>query len=168
PYNCTIHASMTGTITVQAVASDGFINSGLNDAWGDPTIDKQGFFITVFPDIKKIFLSWFTYDLQRPANGVTAMLGEPGHRWLTALGTYTGDRATLAIELTQGGIFDANPPDPTQSPYGTIELLVNNCNQIELLYEIPSLGLSRLMFVERTYASPDNVALCESLRSPSP
>ena len=166
PYQCTIHGGMTGTITVEAVASGFVINSGLNDAWGDPAVDKQGFFIIVFPDIKKLFLSWFTYDTQRPPNGVTAILGEPGHRWLTAFGGYTGDTATLNIELTQGGIFDANPPDPTQSPYGTIELLFNNCNQADLSYNIPSLGLSSATTITRTYASPDNVALCESLQTP--
>jgi len=166
PYNCTFHGNMTGTITVEAAASDFLINAGLNDAWGDPAVDKQGFFITVFPDIQKIFLSWFTYDTQRPANGVTAILGEPGHRWLTAFGGFAGDTATLDIELTQGGIFDANPPDPTQSPYGTIQLEFNNCNEAELSYNIPSLGLSRSMVIKRSYASPDNVAVCEALQTP--
>jgi hypothetical protein len=154
-------------ITVTGTSNATFqISNTLNDAWYDPGTNGQGFFITVFPDIQKVFLAWFTYDTERPAGSVTAILGEPGHRWLTAFGGYNGDSATLDIELTQGGIFDANPPAPTQSPYGTIELIFNSCNEAELAYFIPSLGLTRNMLIQRTYASPDTVALCEALQTP--
>ena len=52
------------------------INAGLNDAWFNPKTAGQGFFFTVFPESKQMFLSWFTYDTERPPEDVTAILGE--------------------------------------------------------------------------------------------
>jgi hypothetical protein len=69
------------------------MNAGLNDAWYNPFTDGQGFFITVFPDIGLVNLAWFTYDTELPADDATANLGSPGHRWLTAIGSYDGDQA---------------------------------------------------------------------------
>ena len=140
-------------------------NAGMNDAWVNPATPRQGFFITVYPDIEKLFLGWFTYDLERPADTVTAILGEPGHRWLTAFGSYSGTSATLDIELTEGGLFDSAVPAPVQSPsYGTIQLNVANCNLAYLEYSIPSLGLSGFIPVQRV--TLDNVALCKALQAP--
>ena len=70
------------------------INAGLNDAWLNSATSGQGFLITVFPERKEMFLAWFTYDTERPPEDVTALLGEPGHRWLTAQGPYDGIRRT--------------------------------------------------------------------------
>jgi len=78
-------------ISVEAVTPgpENFVmNAGLNDAWYNPITDGQGFFITVFPDRGVVSLAWFTYDTALPADDATANLGSPGHRWLTALGTY--------------------------------------------------------------------------------
>ena len=61
------------------------ITPGLDDAWFNKTTNGQGLLITVFPDIKQMFLAWFTFNVERPPEDVTAFLGEPGHRWLTAL-----------------------------------------------------------------------------------
>jgi hypothetical protein len=89
------------------------INPGLNDAWFNPATNGQGFLITVFPEIKQMFLAWFTYDTERPPEDVTAMLGGPGQRWLTAQGPYEGDTANLTIFVTEGGVFDAAEPAAT-------------------------------------------------------
>ena len=56
------------------------INAGLNDAWYDPATAGQGFLIAVFPEISQMFVAWFTFDIERPPQDVTAMLGDPGHR----------------------------------------------------------------------------------------
>ncbi len=71
------------------------INAAISDAWFFPDTAGQGFFIIVWEDSKLVFLAWFTYDTERPPEDVTAFLGEPGHRWLTALGPYEGDTALL-------------------------------------------------------------------------
>ena len=140
------------------------INAGLNDTWKNPATPRQGFFITVFADRPEplIFLAWFTYDVERPAADVTAILGEPGHRWLTALGAYSGDSATLDIELTQGGIFDSGVPFPDQTAgYGTITVKFTSCTAGEVTYDIPSVHVSGTVPITRV--ANDNVALCETL-----
>ena len=86
------------------------LNAGLDDAWFNPATDGQGFVITVFPEIKQVFLAWFTYDTVRPAEDGVALLGEPGHRWLTAQGPYEGNTANLTIFVTEGGVFQALIP----------------------------------------------------------
>lgn len=140
------------------------INSGLNDAWFWPLTAGQGFFIIVWPEIESMFLSWFTFDVERPPEDVTAILGEPGHRWITALGPYTGDTATLDVYLTKGGVFDSEDPKPEtdQDPIGTMEVQFSGCNEGLVSYDIPSLGLTGAVPIERI--TLDNVSLCESLQ----
>jgi plastocyanin len=151
------------TINVTQAASDFQINPGLSDAWFEPATGGQGFFIIVWEDIQTIFLSWFTYDTERPPQDVAAILGEPGHRWLTAQGGYAGDTATLDVFLTAGGVFDAaQPPAVTdEDPIGTITIVWTGCNAGMLSYELPGLGLSGDIPIERIVL--DNVALCEAL-----
>ena len=150
-------------ITVTAAGAFA-INNGLNDTWRDIDTRGQGFFITVFPDIQKMFVGWFTYDVERPAQGVTAMLGEPGHRWVTAFGSYSGDTATLDIEFTQGGVFNSGDPAPTQGPYGTMTVEFANCSEGLVTYEIPSVGAAGSVPITRV--ANDNVALCEAFATP--
>jgi len=141
------------------------INPGLNDAWFNPATNGQGFLITVFPDRKEIFLAWFTYDTKRPPEDVTAMLGEPGHRWLTAQGIYEGDSANLTIFVTEGGLFDAAEPvaETDLNGHGTLTIEFADCSEGLVKYEITSLGVSGEIPIERI--APDNVALCETLAS---
>ena len=142
------------------------INPGLNDAWFNLATDGQGFLITVFPVRKEVFLAWFTFDTKRPPDDVTAFLGEPGHRWLTAQGPYDGDKANLTIFLTEGGVFDAAAPVASTNPAGdgTLTLEFVDCTEGLVNYEITSLGISGEIPVQRI--SPDNVSLCEALANP--
>jgi hypothetical protein len=118
----------------------------------------------VFEDIQKMFLAWFTYDTVRPAPEAAAILGEPGHRWLTAFGSYSGDTATLAVELTQGGVFDSAQPAVTQSADGTIEVIFSGCNAGTVNYNLTSAGVTGQVPIERI--SLDNVPVCEALVAP--
>lgn len=138
------------------------INAGLNDAWFNPATAGQGLFITVFPELGKIFLAMFTYDTMRPDGSVIAQLGEPGHRWLTAFGDFADNIAVLDVELTEGGIFDAAQPMPSQTPaYGTLTLEFHDCNSLSLTYSIPSLNLQGSIPLQRI--ALDNVAACQTL-----
>jgi hypothetical protein len=139
------------------------INAGLNDAWFNPATSGQGFFINVFPDIREMFVGWFTYDTERPPDGADASLGEPGHRWLTAQGPYDGDTATLTIFLTEGGVFDEIMPPTTTDPGGdgTLTIEFADCGEGLVSYEIESLGLSGEIPIQRI--TLDNVPLCEAL-----
>ncbi len=141
------------------------INAAISDAWFFPDTSGQGFFIIVWEDSKLIFLSWFTYDTERPPEDINAILGEPGHRWLTALGPYEGDTAVLDVFLSSGMIFDsADPPvDTVQLEGATIEIVWTGCNEGVLKYDIPSLGLMDEIPIQRIVL--DNVAACMAAQS---
>ena len=139
------------------------MNAGLNDAWYNPITDGQGFFITVFPELGKVSLAWFTYDTSLPPVDASADLGSPGHRWLTALGDIDGDTAVLDITIASGGLFDtATEVQPVQSTNdGTITLSFSDCNSGMIDYDIPSIGRQGSVPIERV--ANDNAALCEAL-----
>jgi len=150
-----------GNNAVQAAAVPVQINAGMNDTWFNIDTPGQGFFVTVFPDLQKMFVGWFTYDVERPPANVTAILGDPGARWLTAFGSYSGDTATLDIELTQGGIFDSGTPAPTQGPDGTMEINFSSCNAATVTFDIPSVPVAGTIPITRI--ANDNVPVCEAL-----
>jgi hypothetical protein len=139
------------------------LNSGLNDAWFDPTTSGQGFFIIVYPEIKQVFIGWFTYDTERPADGTEAMFGEPGHRWVTAQGPFDGNSANLTLFVTEGGVFNAAAPAATtdQAGDGTVTLEFADCANGMVSYDITSLGLSGEIPIQRL--ALDNIAECEAL-----
>ena len=146
----------------QAALADFQINAAMSDAWFFPDTAGQGFFIIVWEDSKLVFLAWFTYDTERPPEDVTALLGEPGHRWLTALGPYEGDTALLDTFLSSGMVFDsAEPPVTTEQLEGaTIEIVWTDCKTGLVKYDIPTLGLMGEIPIQRIVE--DNVAACEA------
>jgi len=149
-----------------ALTEEGFtINAGFNDAWYNRNTAGQGFLISAFPVNQQMFVAWFTFDTQRPPENVTANLGEPGHRWLTAQGPYHGDTAELTIYVTEGGVFDSIEPAAETDPDGdgTLTIEFADCTQALVSYDITSLGISGQIPIERI--TPDNVQLCESLQA---
>jgi hypothetical protein len=134
------------------------INPGLNDAWFNPETAGQGFLITAFPEIRQLFMAWFTYDTERPPADVTALLGEPGHRWLTAQGVYEDNFAWLNIHVTSGGVFDSPEPRPVTGPIGEVTLEFSTCNAGTITYDIPSIGRQHVIPIERIVL--DNVSQC--------
>ena len=142
------------------------INAGLNDAWYNPATDGQGFFITVFPDLDAVLLAWFTYDTELPAEGATANLGDPGHRWLLAVGPIEGNQAIMEIEMTSGGLFDTatviERTDPPGSD-GTITLTFDGCNSGTVEYDIKPINQQRTVPIQRV--AKDNIVLCEALKA---
>jgi hypothetical protein len=136
------------------------INAGMNDAWFNPATNGQGFLITVFEDTGLVFLAWFTFDVERPPDDVTAILGDPGHRWVTAQGPYEGDTAMLDVTVTSGGVFDSPEPPVENMPDGTMTITWNDCTSATLTYDIPSAGQGEIP-LQRIVN--DNVALCEAL-----
>jgi len=144
--------------------SEFVINQGLNDTWYNIETDGQGFFIIVYPSIKVMFLTWFTYDTVRPDESTPFMLGEPGHRWLTAQGNYDGNKAELTITMTKGGIFDSALPAPVSTADGTIVVEFADCEAGTVSYDIPSIDSQGIVPIQRVV--PDNIALCEELAEP--
>ena len=140
------------------------INAGLNDAWYNPETDGQGFFITVFPDLSTASIAWFTYDTALPDEGAQANLGDPGHRWITAVGPINGNRAVMNIDITSGGVFDTQSEVGHTNPAGadgTITLTFENCNSAIVDYDITSINRQGSVAVQRV--AGDNMALCEAL-----
>jgi PKD repeat protein len=155
--------SISRDVTVNEPLPDPLvINSGMTDAWYDPATDGQGMLIMVWDSIRFVFMAWFTFDTERPPQDVTAILGEPGHRWLTASGPFEGDTATLNLYLTAGGVFDAaQPPAITdQAPIGTATIKWTDCNAGILSYDIPSLSLSGNIPIQRIVS--ENISICEA------
>lgn len=140
------------------------MNAGLNDAWYNPLTNGQGFFITIFPDLGFVTLAWFTYDTELPPLDATANLGDPGHRWMTALGPIANDQSDMAIEFTSGGIFDTaseiTRTDPPGSD-GTLKLKFDDCSTGSIEYDITSINAQGTVPIERVAA--DNAALCNAL-----
>lgn len=147
----------------------GEFNAGINGAWFNPATPGQGFLVDVLPEIQLVFLAWFTYDLQRPEVDSGSGIGDNGHRWLTAYGTYeAGDNSvTLNIENTTGGVFDsADVPVSQDSSYGTIELTITDCMNGTLTYDIPAGPLNGVIPITR--AANDHLPLCANLGSSGP
>jgi plastocyanin len=156
------------TSTLVALDGKGFrINSGLNDAWVFLDTAGQGVFLVVYPELGRVFLAMFTYDVNRPPPNVTAVLGESGHRWFTGFGPITGNEAELEAILTRGGIFDALHPDQEDvRNYGTVKLRFNHCNELILTYDFPALMLSGTITMSRV--ANDNIDLCNKLNKVPP
>jgi hypothetical protein len=148
-------------------ANQGFtINAGLNDAWYNPETRGQGFFITVYPGIKTVFLAWFTYDTEQPDASVSANLGSPDQRWLTAQGVYDGAQAEMEVLVFAGGVFDAGVPEPEAVADGSILLQFENCNSGTVTYDIPSIDRTGVIPIERI--ALDNVPHCEQQANGAP
>jgi hypothetical protein len=169
--NVYIGGNFPGCNSIQEILVTGVvsrINSGLNDAWYNPLTDGQGFFITVFPDLKSVSLAWFTYDTELPAEDedAPANLGDAGNRWLTAVGPIEGNQVVMDIEMTSGGLFDTateiQRTDPPGSD-GTILLTFNSCNSGTVEYDIPSINSQGMVPIRRVV--DDNIALCEALNA---
>lgn len=139
------------------------LNAGLSDAWFNLQTNGQGFLIIVFPEIKQVFVAWFTYDTERPPGDVTAILGEAGHRWLTAQGKFEDNIAELILYVTQGGVFDSEEPKPGTDPYGELMLEFATCNSGKVIYDIPSIFQQGEVQIERI--ALDNVPLCYLLEN---
>ena len=139
------------------------INPGLNDAWFDPNTDGQGFFISVFKELGIVSLAWFTYDTELPSPDALANLGDPGHRWLTAVGPIKDNQIMMDIEMTSGGLFDTateiQRTDPPGSD-GTIILTFDSCNSGTVEYDIPSINMQGMVPIQRV--ANDNIVLCDA------
>jgi len=152
----------TTPISLNASLSTFQMNAGLNDAWYNPETDGQGFFITIFPKAGLALLAWFTYDTELPEEGASAILGDAGHRWLTAVGTFAGNQVVLDIEIASGGIFDT-ASEIQRKVDGTIILTFEGCDSGTVEYDIPSIGKQGFVPIQRIVK--DNIELCEAFIS---
>lgn len=141
------------------------INAGLNDAWFEPETPGQGIIVSVLPQARQLFLAWFTFDVRHTPGDAAATLGSPDHRWLTAAGTWQGNRVELQVTNSTGGRFDQPTPAVVNDPnYGTMTLEALSCERLSLDYALPDAGLSGTLELQRVVS--DNAVLCEALAAP--
>jgi hypothetical protein len=130
--------------------------------WFDPPTSGQGFFLDVYDANNLMFLGWYTYDLERPDESATALIGDPGHRWLTALGPVSGNKAELEIYWASGMIFNSpTPPKQVSEQDGTITVEFFDCRFGEVTYDIWSVGEQGTIPIRRIVE--DVVPMCEAL-----
>jgi hypothetical protein len=135
------------------------INASLSGAWFNARTPGQGVLIEVLPTRREIFLAWFTYEVvSGQVSGGSSVIGERNHRWMTAQGAYSGDRATLAMFRTSGGRFD-DPAPVTNQAAGEITLSFSSCSAARMEYRYVG-GPSGAFDLSRI--ANDNVAACES------
>ncbi|KAA9133588.1 hypothetical protein F3N42_03065 [Marinihelvus fidelis] len=137
------------------------INAGLNDAWFDPATPGQGILVAVYPSVEQVFLAWFTFDAERPPEQTENGIGDAGHRWLTAFGSFDGTAAELEITLTRGGRLNQATPVPEWLAAGTGRLVFSGCDAASLTWSLPEAGLSGQITLRRV--TRENVPLCETL-----
>jgi plastocyanin len=123
-YHCDEHQSlgMTGSITVNAVASAFTIKPGLSGNWSDPTASQagHGFQFEILPNNSMLAI-WFVFT----PNG-------SGQTWLFAQGNYdpASDTVTLPTYLSLGARFPPNftHADDTVTQWGTMTFKFTDCN----------------------------------------
>jgi hypothetical protein len=102
------------------------INEGLNGAWYDTDLPGQGIFVDVLPGSSRMVIGWFTFETSRLTKRESRM-GDPYHRWMTALGGYQGNRAYLDLLMTSGGAFLSKQFPVTNHEYGILDLEFSDC-----------------------------------------
>ncbi len=136
------------------------ITYAMSGSWFFPPTSGQGFLIDVFDAANLMFLAWFTYDLERPAGDVAAMIGDPGHRWLTALGPIVGNIANLDINWSSGMIFDSAIPPVASDPDGSLTVEFYDCYTGLVRYDLGASGRQGEVPIERILN--DAVPFCET------
>ena len=143
------------------------LSAGINDAWFELETSGQGMTIVVFPTLRAVFLAWFTFGLEQPAQDQSAGIGSPGQRWLTAFGYFGGTRAVLDVTLTSGGRFDNPVPAVSwSSGMGRIILDWTDCESATMSYELEVPPLRGT--IDLTRVADDNVELCQVLGTQGP
>ena len=137
------------------------ITSHMSGLWADPETDGQGLMLNVYPSINAVHMAWFTYDLERPAAGAIAQLGDPGQRWLTAFGELAGGGSDMTITRTKGGVFDAIQPVPDQIQDGSVQLHFDSCTSGTLLYDLGSAHATGQLTLRRPFEDRANIVRCE-------
>jgi hypothetical protein len=104
------------------------INFGLTGAWFNPNTSGQGLLVEIIPSSGKVFVAWFTYET------LNQKIGAPEHRWLTAVGDYSGSTTQLVLTSTSGGLFD-QPDSVATDPVGSATLTFSDCTTARFDYQ---------------------------------
>lgn len=148
-------------VTLAEAENEAGFDTSFNDVWYYPETAGQGIFITALPDANLAILSYFTWDTDEAANLGEAHLGDPGQRWMLAIGPIDGNSSTMDITTVSGGLFD-DPKDVVETNDGTIVLTFEDCNSGTVEYDITSINRQGSFPIQRV--AGDNVEACEQAR----
>lgn len=133
----------------------------LSGSWYNPETPGQGFFLDVLGDQNRVFLGWFTYDLERPETDNQVTLGDSSHRWLTAFGYFNDAAANMDITVTSGGVFNERLPAPVNRPGGTLTLRFLDCQTGEVAFKLDEAAITGTIPIQRI--SAEAIRRCENL-----
>ncbi|MBL4660717.1 MAG: endonuclease/exonuclease/phosphatase family protein [Alcanivoracaceae bacterium] len=159
------HLPISTVLTQLAKDIQAPINSGLNGAWYNVDTSGQGIMLEVLPDLNKVFLGWFTYDIEEANIGLTTQIGSVNHRWLTGMGEIdmNNKSITFDIHITSDGLFDNDRPVITSQAqvFGSVVLNFDDCANALLNYAF--LDQTLVGSIPITRIASDNISLCEKL-----
>lgn len=115
-------------------------------SWYEPASSGQGMLIDLDDVSKQLFAAWFTYNDQ--AGSDNGQIPGAEQRWFTAQGKYSGRKAVLDLYQSRNGRFDATNTVDTNK-VGTLELNLESCKRGTAQYDMPSLGLSGEIELQR-------------------
>jgi cyclophilin family peptidyl-prolyl cis-trans isomerase len=113
------------------------INEGVDGSWENPAIDGQGLVFDVVDSetTQVVAGAWFTYDVETPPDDELDGFGSKQHRWFTLLGEFTGNSATMDIQLASGGIFNDLTEVSRADPVGTATVTFFDCFSGQFSFE---------------------------------
>jgi plastocyanin len=136
-YFCDVHksAGMTGRITVNASSAIA-IGPGFTGAWYDPQQSGHGLFLEVLPE-NRLLAWWFTFTPDGAQQS-----------WFGGVGTYSGNSATMAVNLTIGGRWIPNfdRASIVNNPWGTLNFTFTDCNtgRVDFASTYPGYGSNHM------------------------
>ncbi|MCB1553705.1 MAG: hypothetical protein KDJ14_07815 [Xanthomonadales bacterium] len=109
------------------------IRFAMSGAWANPDTLGQGLLIEVIESRQVLDAGWFTYE----PPGVDDAPPPDTHRWVIALGGYTGDTAELDLLSFDGGHFnEASAVHDTVVGHATLRF--SSCSDAQLTYAFES------------------------------
>lgn len=143
PYYCQTHGApkgvgMSGVIRVAGGAAPFNINEGVQGSWLNNATGGQGVFFDVAPSLNNLFaMAWFTWT-QTPGQ----------YDWLTAVGSFGGDRAQMNVFRSRGGRFNASDAVAT-NPVGTASVVFTSCTAATLTFNLTDPPVSGTIPLQR-------------------
>jgi hypothetical protein len=110
---------------------------GSTGSWFNPATDGQGMLIEYLPDSGTLAASWYSFDYTDAAPD-----GSQPQLWFTAVGPVNGQRASLEVTLTRGGVFNRDDA-VTRSAVGSLNITLLDCGSASADYDLAIDGQRR-------------------------
>ncbi len=146
-YYCEPHggpggSGMAGKITVAGSAPAFPINFGIGGTWFNPATSGQGFLLEVIPSANSLALGWFTWS---------NTAGD--HFWMSGLGPISGDSATVSLQRSSNGLFNA-ASGVTTAAIGSATFRFTDCSHGTVTFQRTDTGESGTIPIQRLTPVP--------------